>query len=368
MKKWLAMLLSIVLAVQLAVPAWAADGGAEQPETVSGGYTETDPAETPTPEPTVEPTAEPTAEPTPEPTEVPVRVRFACTPKELTLAVYPAEGDVDSLILPEKDGSYLLMPGAYTYLAAAEGYETAEGSFNVEETAEEQSVEIVLIPAAVMEEAAEPDLLAATYVAAGKFGDDLIWEFYEDGTLAITGTGAMNDFADPFFSTNSMPWWSYKNKIKTVQIGNGVTSIGTYAFAYCGSLTSVTIPTSVTSIGGYAFYHCTGLTSVTIPKGVTSIEKRTFEHCDSLKSVTIPAGVTSIGDSAFAYCGSLTKITIPASVTSIGDSAFSDCGSLTSVTIPAGVTSIGNSAFYKCTGLTSVTIRKGVTRDRKSVV
>ena len=35
MKKWLAMLLSIVLTVQLAVPAWAADGGAEQPETVA---------------------------------------------------------------------------------------------------------------------------------------------------------------------------------------------------------------------------------------------------------------------------------------------------------------------------------------------
>ena len=46
-------------------------------------------------------------------------------------------------------------------------------------------------------------------------------------------------------------------------IPNSVTSIGSYAFKDCTSLTSVTIPDSVTSIGYYAFYDCTSLTSVT---------------------------------------------------------------------------------------------------------
>lgn len=41
-----------------------------------------------------------------------------------------------------------------------------------------------------------------------------------------------------------------------------MTSIGSYAFNSCTSITSATIPNSVTSIGERAFLHCTSLTSV----------------------------------------------------------------------------------------------------------
>ena len=47
-----------------------------------------------------------------------------------------------------------------------------------------------------------------------------------------------------------------KNTLKSVTIGNSVTSIGGYAFRGCSGLTSVTIPNSVTSIGYDAFYGC----------------------------------------------------------------------------------------------------------------
>ena len=47
-----------------------------------------------------------------------------------------------------------------------------------------------------------------------------------------------------------------------MDIPNGVTSIGNYAFRYCSGLTSVKIGNSVTSIGNYAFSFCTGLTSI----------------------------------------------------------------------------------------------------------
>ena len=40
---------------------------------------------------------------------------------------------------------------------------------------------------------------------------------------------------------------------QTVEIGTNVTSIGSYAFSDCYSLTSVTIPDGVTSIGEFAF-------------------------------------------------------------------------------------------------------------------
>ncbi len=143
--------------------------------------------------------------------------------------------------------------------------------------------------------------------------------------------------------------------------GKKVTSIGSYAFEDCTSLTSITIPDSVTSIGGSAFYNCTSLTSITIPESVTSIGHGAFEGCTSLTSITIPDSVTSIWGSAFSGCTSLTSITIPDSVTSIGDSAFYNCTSLTSITIPESVTSIWYEAFSGCTSLTSITIPESVT-------
>ena len=148
---------------------------------------------------------------------------------------------------------------------------------------------------------------------------------------------------------------------KTTTIPNSVTSIGSYAFYNCSSLTSITIPNSVTSIGSEAFEKCTGLTSVVIPNSVTSIGSSAFSGCSGLTSVTIPDGVTSIGFNAFNGCSNLTSITIPNSVTSIGSSAFYNCSGLTSITIPNSVTSIGDNAFQGCSSLTSITIPNSVT-------
>jgi len=95
---------------------------------------------------------------------------------------------------------------------------------------------------------------------------------------------------------------------KNTVIPNSVTSIGSYAFGGCSSLTTVTIPNSVTFIGKYAFQNCIGLTSVTISNCVTSIDKFAFSRCSELTSVTIPKSVTSIGDYAFAGCTGLQSI------------------------------------------------------------
>ena len=178
-------------------------------------------------------------------------------------------------------------------------------------------------------------------------------------------------------------------------VPDSVTSIGSWVFSGCRSLTSVTIPDGVTSIEDYAFSYCSKLTSVTIGNGVTSIGRAAFEGCSSLTSVTIGDGVTSIGDSAFNGCRSLTRITvnannqnyksidgnlyskdgktliqyaigktntsfiIPDGVTSIGEHAFCNCESLTSVTIPDSVTSIGDLAFYYCTSLKTINYKGG---------
>jgi uncharacterized protein YjdB len=219
----------------------------------------------------------------------------------------------------------------------------------------------------------------------------LTWS-YANGILTISGSGAMPDYP----SYDSSPWYSYRDDVTTINIQNGVTTIGDNAFYFCISITSITIPNSVTSIGGGAFASCWSLTSITIPNSVTSIGTSVFASCNSLTSITVSSGntayasedgvlfnktktmihsyprgktgstynipnsVTTIGNSAFSGCNSLTSITIPNSVTTIGNSAFSSCNSLTSITIPNSVTTIGDWAFSFC-NLTSITIPNSVT-------
>ena len=75
----------------------------------------------------------------------------------------------------------------------------------------------------------------------------------------------------------------------------------------------------------------TEVTSVNIPNGVTSIGSLAFGGYTSLIRITVPDSVTSIGRSAFSRCTSLASITIPDSVTSIGRSAFNKCTSLANI-------------------------------------
>ena len=184
---------------------------------------------------------------------------------------------------------------------------------------------------------------------------DLTWTLTADGTLTISGTGAMKDY-----SSSDSPATQKKDSVNKVVIENGITSIGAYAFYDCSGLTSIEIPESVTSIGEGAFSGCSSLANITIPNNVTSIGDGAFQSCSKLASIEIPEGVISIGDGAFQGCSSLTSITIPGSVTSIGDSAFYNCGNLASIEIPSNVESIGNYAFYNCTVLKSITIPKSV--------
>ena len=118
----------------------------------------------------------------------------------------------------------------------------------------------------------------------GAFGNNLTWTLDSEGVLRIEGSGEIMNY-NYRNGANPTPWYDYSQRIKTVSIGEGVTSIGWDAFAGCSSLTSVTIPSSVTSIGWDAFYNCSSLTSVTIPESVTSIGNYAFSDCDNLQTV-----------------------------------------------------------------------------------
>ena len=142
--------------------------------------------------------------------------------------------------------------------------------------------------------------------------------------------------------------------LKTVIIGNSVTSIGNSAFYECTGLKSVVIGNSVTSIGSYAFYYCSSLTSIEIPNSVTSIRYDAFHGCSSLTSIEIPNSVTSIGSYVFSHCTSLASIEIPNSVTRIVYRTFFKCSNLANVVIGDSVKYIESEAFYGCSALTGI--------------
>ena len=119
--------------------------------------------------------------------------------------------------------------------------------------------------------------------------------------------------------------------IRSVIIGEKVTTIGSNAFQNCTGLTSVNIPDGVISIGNYTFSGCIGLTEVNIANSVTSMGYYAFSGCSNLVYVAIPENISSIASHTFSSCSKLTKISIPNNVTRIDDGAFSNCSNLNSV-------------------------------------
>ena len=113
------------------------------------------------------------------------------------------------------------------------------------------------------------------------------------------------------------------------------------------------IPEGITIIGEYAFGGCESLESVIIPNSVTKIRKGAFRKCEELRMITIPNSVTTIGEYAFMLCQSLTDITIPNSVKTIEKGAFAHCYALRSVTILNDAIKINGTKwiddiFYSC--------------------
>ena len=349
-----------------------------------------------------EPAGESGAEAAPQP----IRVAFHCTPEDMILEVFPADGDADQMIEPEEAGSYLLLPGEYSYLAAAEGYETAAGSFTVESGLNEP-IEINLILEQT-DEAEEIELFAAN---SGSCGEGLTWKL-SSGTLTISGTGWMKDFF------GDVPWYSQRMQIKKITISEGVTSIGQHAFEDCINVTSISIPDSMRELNDYCFSACKSMESITIPKSVTRIDNNVFDACEKLtdiyyggtnaswKNITsviglgdnvtihstgvftgkcgdnltwtidnnevltisgtgrIPDYNTSSGENNtapwYGYAYQIKKVVLGSGVQNIGNDAFAGCYCMTDITIPDTVSSIGSGAFSHC-ALREVEIPQGIT-------
>ena len=208
--------------------------------------------------------------------------------------------------------------------------------------------------------------IVVTAICPGICGDGVQY-IYNSSTHALdiawrgagSGDGTMRDYA------SGAPWDSYKTEIESLNIGDGVTLIGSSAFEGCTGLTgSLTIPNSVISIKENAFKNCYGLTgSLTIGNGVQTIGNSAFQGCSGLTgSLMLPDSVTTIDIYAFQGCSRFGSLTLPNNVsfTAIGDYAFMGCsGFAGTLTIPASVTTIDIYAFNGCSKFTGLTFSGG---------
>ena len=214
--------------------------------------------------------------------------------------------------------------------------------------------------------------------AIGSCGTSANYVFKQaDGSLAISGSGAVRDYiVNTLTGKSGAPWSDFE--VKSVSIGSSITGIGDGAFAGCGKIETLVLPSKVTSIGDYVCMGCTSLKNVTfdgtistLPIGtfkgcsslnsvsglgnnLTTIQAEVFEDCTSLKRISLPDKVTRIEDDAFNGAG-LIGVSLPSSLKYIGKGAFSGT-EINGVTIPAATTNLIESAFWNCQNLETIEV------------
>lgn len=137
------------------------------------------------------------------------------------------------------------------------------------------------------------DTADGAILEVGSCGENAKYMIYHTGddssrTIRIEGTGAITNYT----TNNYAPWFdqnSYQipNNITTVEIAEGITTVGKLAFFYGRGIVSVTLPESITSIE-YSAFMFTSLKSITIQKYVTYIGAQAFS-ISNLESVTVLA-------------------------------------------------------------------------------
>ncbi|MBO4338518.1 MAG: leucine-rich repeat protein [Clostridia bacterium] len=143
------------------------------------------------------------------------------------------------------------------------------------------------------------------------------------GVLTLTGSGNMNNYA--YTSANGVngmgstaPWGDQlKNALFDGQYNSDI-------------ITKIVVGDGITSIGDYAFYGFDHVTEVVLPSGITSIGEGAFAKCSSLENLDIHSNsVSSIGVYAFKDCTGMTAFYTSSSVLSIADNAFTNTPALT---------------------------------------
>ena len=137
----------------------------------------------------------------------------------------------------------------------------------------------------------------------------------------------------------------------TVNVPEGVTAIGNYAFAYNSNVETVVLASTVRDLG--RGFDTSTVKKVVLNEGLTTISSRAFRSTSALEEVVFSSTVTEIADNAFQK-SAIKEIVIPASVKTVGETAFG--ASLIETVTFEGNTAIQGYAFRGCTKLRTVNL------------
>ena len=196
-------------------------------------------------------------------------------------------------------------------------------------------------------------------------------------------TGAFPNAVSVEFGSQVTTIWKYlfydASKLSSLVIGNGVKTIGEYAFKgsgdntdYVGELSvtmgenveTVTLPSTLKVIEGYAF-SSTGLTGISIPASVDSIGYGSFGYNPNMTWIRIEDSTKPLKMWRGTNYGTFRNLTADKSVyvgrdlELSGDSQITIVSNATSIEIGDQVTTINPYMFYDANKLSSLVIGNG---------
>ncbi len=269
--------------------------------------------------------------------------------------------------------------------------ESEETESSTEEASKETETETETETESESEEAADPSV-----VLSGNCGANLRYELRVSDTddtkytLSVTGSGAMDDYN----SASETPWNEYLTDITDLSLSEGMTRIGSYAFAGLEKIKEIWVPDSVTDIGGNAFMNALDLEMIYIPRSVRGSQiyspQYSIIYCSETPHYCVniyceeeyPSVISSYCGYYFVYrkydCNiyygqskkelkfwrsfaATENVVIPDDITSLPAGAFQNNTVVRTVTIGNGITSIPTNAFRGCTNLETVTLGDNVT-------
>ena len=134
----------------------------------------------------------------------------------------------------------------------------------------------------------------------------------DTGVMNITGTG---EFI-PYYQLQNTPS-SLNQRIKILNIGNGITKIPGGSFYKADILESISFPNTLTEIGDGNFTDNSIITTLDFPESLKTIGSSSFSGLSNLQEITFHEGLETIKRQAFNDCPLVKNLVLPSTLTSI---------------------------------------------------
>lgn len=177
---------------------------------------------------------------------------------------------------------------------------------------------------------------------SGICGDNMTWKYDSDSrTLTFNGSGDMYYYS----RLEDIPWNIYLPTLKTVVIGDEISSVSNYSFYNATKLANLTMPLSLSAAGdGTTWYNCSNIKTLSLTYGTGYMDDYGYNENESMLYSYTPWYLSR---------KSITSFTLDENVRYIGDYAFRNCMAIKSLTLNK-CSRIGDFAFMSCSGLAKV--------------